>query len=704
MKRRIIAMFLAVLMLLTMLPASAMAAESGTCGQNLTWKLDGSGTLTVSGTGEMDNYSAYSSTAPWYNGRSSVKSVVIEDGVTSIGSYAFSFLRQVTSVKIGSGVKNIGVYAFYNCVSLSNAILGGSVESIGSYAFYGCSALAGISVPGSVKSIGDYAFYNCTALTVIALPEGVTQIGSFAFAKCGSLVEAYIPASVTEIGTSAFDATPWFASLGEFGAVNGILIKYQGGNPNVVIPDSITRINSLAFYNINWLSSVRLGNGVVSLGRYAFSGCTGLRSVVFGDGITGISGDEFKNSNELTEITFGKNFNSIEKNALSGYSKLRSVIFTGGVPAGLDGESFNTQAADFAIFAPEVHASWTASPLYNSAAGTWAGYKIVIQHNYISTVTAPTCTERGYTIHACTVCGDSYVDSYTAPLGHDYMDGCCTRCGDKDPAYWVTPKAPELTASIIASSGKIKLTWAKVDHAAGYEVYSSTDNKHFSLLKTVSGTSLKNTSAEAGTKYYYKVRAFNKSGTVGEYSEVVSAVCVCKAPVVTLKNDAATGKVIVSWAKVSGAAGYEVYRAASKDGTYKKLRTVTGTSYTDTGAKAGSTYYYKVKAIGKIPAASSDFSAAKYRTCDLARPTVSISTSNGHPKLTWSKIQGATKYEVYVATSKNGDYTKLVKTGKTSLKNTSAKAGTTYYYKVRALCATASAAGAYSSVVSIKAK
>ena len=116
------------------------------------------------------------------------------------------------------------------------------------------------------------------------------------------------------------------------------------------------------------------------------------------------------------------------------------------------------------------------------------------------------------------------------------------------------------------------------------------------------------------------------------------------------------------------------------------------------------TYYYKVKAIASKSAANSAYSAIKYITCDCAQPVVKITTSSGHPKLTWAKVDGAVKYEIYRATSKTGTYTKMLTTTSTSYTNTSAKAGTTYYYKVMAIGSKSAANSAYSSVVSIKAK
>ena len=184
----------------------------------------------------------------------------------------------------------------------------------------------------------------------------------------------------------------------------------------------------------------------------------------------------------------------------------------------------------------------------------------------------------------------------------------------------------------------------------------------------------------------------------------VLAAAKLSAPVITLTNVASTGKIKVSWTSVSGAANYEVYRAASKNGTFKNMITKSSTSYINTSATAGKTYYYKVRAVSSNGTKGS-FSTVKYRTCDLARPDVKATTSSkGYPKLTWGKITGAESYKVYRATSKNGTYKLMKTTTSLTYTNTSATNGTTYYYKVQAVCSKSAADSAYSLIVNVKAK
>ena len=153
---------------------------------NLTWKLYEDGTLNISGTGAMKNYDSKKNRNPVYN-NSNVKTVVIEDGVTSIGNYAFTYCVSLTSITIPDSVTSIGYYAFFYCSSLTSITISDSVTSIGNYAFFYCRSLTSITIPDSVTSIGNYAFSNCRSLTSITIPDSVTSIGNDAFYGCSSL-------------------------------------------------------------------------------------------------------------------------------------------------------------------------------------------------------------------------------------------------------------------------------------------------------------------------------------------------------------------------------------------------------------------------------------------------------------------------------------------------------------------------------------
>ena len=220
MKKRIFSFVLAVLMIASLLPATALAAnivDSGTCGangSNLTWTLDSKGVLTISGRGGMRDYGA--SDAPWYDSRSRVKSAVIAEGVTSIGDSAFCNCTSLTSVTIPNSVTSIGDGAFASCTSLTgirvtegnshySSDASGVLFNKDKTTLVQCpGAFAAYTIPDSVTSIGGSAFRGCSSLTSVTIPDSVTSFGSDAFQGCTSLTSVTIPDSVTSIGGRAF--------------------------------------------------------------------------------------------------------------------------------------------------------------------------------------------------------------------------------------------------------------------------------------------------------------------------------------------------------------------------------------------------------------------------------------------------------------------------------------------------------------------
>ena len=308
MRKRLLSFVLAVLMIASLLPATALAADivaSGTCGaegdgSNLTWTLDSEGVLTISGSGDMHGYDP--SDAPWHD---RVKSAVIAEGVTSIGWYAFWGCESLTSVTIPDSVTSIGQHAFYDCKSLTSVTIPDSVTSIGDWAFSGCESLTSVTIPDSVTSIGDSAFRGCSSLTSVTIPDSVTSIGDWAFYYCTSLTSVTIPDSVTSIGKEAFSECTSLTSVTIPDSVMSIgewAFASCTSLTSVTIPDSVTSIGHDAFYNCKSLTSVTIPGSVTSIGSYAFSKCTSLTSVTIPDSVTSIGVGAFASCTSLTGI------------------------------------------------------------------------------------------------------------------------------------------------------------------------------------------------------------------------------------------------------------------------------------------------------------------------------------------------------------------------------------------------------------------
>ncbi|MBQ7581175.1 MAG: leucine-rich repeat protein [Clostridia bacterium] len=274
--------------------ASAAVVEAGQCGENVYYSLDTNGTLTISGTGDMYEYGLNSSN-PFYRNNRNIKSVIIEDGVTSIPTDSFFGCIRLTSITIPDSVTSIGSGAFYECTELTSIEIPDGVTSIGIGTFQHCSGLTSVIIPSSVIKIDDNAFSGCTGLTSVTIPNSVTRIGVFAFYNCTGLTSIEIPGSVTSIGNDAFSGCT--------------------GLTSVTIPSSVKHIGEEVFSECTGLTSIEIPDSVKSIGFNAFSHCNGLTNVTIPGSVTSIINGAFRYCTGLTSVTIMSSMTSIESDA-----------------------------------------------------------------------------------------------------------------------------------------------------------------------------------------------------------------------------------------------------------------------------------------------------------------------------------------------------------------------------------------------------
>ena len=395
MKKECIRLFCALLCMVLMgCAAGAAAAEfseeagilSGEQG-DLTWTLDNSGTLTISGTGDMiptveSDEEHYSIRYSWREHYELIKNVIIHEGVTSIGDWAFAGCSSVESITLPDSVTNIGEYAFWGCESLQSITIPDGVVSIGEAAFWQCTSLQSVSLPDSVINIEGIAFCECTSLQSIIIPDGVVSIGYNAFLGCTSLTSVTIPDSVIRIGEIVFEqcnsalvinafrgscaeqhcekngishigerestnktkVVEWFDELGGYGYLDDqdrltvwgqSIVRprgYESAVKSVVIKGGITCIRDHEYEGFTSLQSIIIPDGVISIGYNAFSGCTSLQSVTIPDSVTSIGTCAFWGCTSLQSVKIPESVTSIEGNAFYGCTSLQSVVIPGSVP------------------------------------------------------------------------------------------------------------------------------------------------------------------------------------------------------------------------------------------------------------------------------------------------------------------------------------------------------------------------------------
>lgn len=359
---------------------------SGTCGENLTWVLEENGTLTISGTGAMNEWEKSWET-PWYSYQDNIKTVVIKEGATSIGGFAFSSLENLVSttipksvveigraafsssglisVEIPGNVKSIGVSAFAECANLSHLTIGNGVTNIAGGAFSDCTSLTEVVIPDSVSNIGSYSFEGDTNLASLSIGKGVKDIGKCAFDRCRSLSSVTIPDNVINIGEYAFEGATNLTSvtigsgvanigalafvscnnLTEFKVSNGnesylsqngvlfskdgkTLISYPAGKSETyyTVPNGVETINAFAFMYCNKLTGVTTGNSVTNIGLKAFFGCENLTNVNLSNGIITIGSEAFSHCYSLININIPKTLHCIDQWTFSSCKKLTGIV------------------------------------------------------------------------------------------------------------------------------------------------------------------------------------------------------------------------------------------------------------------------------------------------------------------------------------------------------------------------------------------
>jgi hypothetical protein len=322
----------------------------GTTGP-LTWLFVGS-TLTISGTGAMPDYT--SGNSPWDGYRVSITTVNIQNGVTSIGNYAFYACISLPSITIPNSVTTIGGGAFYDCGSLTSITIPNSVTTIGNDAFQYCRSLTSVSIGNSVTTIGVSAFHACWSLTSITIPSSVTTIGGSAFFGCTSLTSITIPNSVTTIGDGAFYGCSSLTSI--------------------TIPNSVTTIGGSAFGNCTSLTSITIPSSVTTIGEDTFKGCSKLTSITIPNSVTTIGSSAFNNCRSLTSITIPNLVTSIGNQAFYNCMDLRNVTVLSQSPPSTGSNVF--------AFVPLSSATLTvpqgSKPAYE-AANRWKYFGTIVE-------------------------------------------------------------------------------------------------------------------------------------------------------------------------------------------------------------------------------------------------------------------------------------------------------------------------------------
>ena len=343
-----------------------------------------------------------------------LKSIVIPDSVTELGSRAFYYCELLSQVTLPAALSSIAEETFSYCYQLKSIEIPESVTAIENYAFAECDILEAVTVPAKVTRLGDGAFRSCDQMTRVSLPEGLTSIGRDAFAHCILLAEINLPESLTSLGSRVFDSCRSLQSITIPAGVT-VLPSYTfiscTALQQVVLPDTMTRIAEFAFYECSGLTSMPEARGLTRIDRWAFYNCDNLTQADIPDPVTSIGDNAFFSCEALTSLTLPEGLKELGRDAFGSCKALTAVS----IPAGL--EHFGTAAFSGCENLTTVTLPEGLTVLGETAfASCWALTSIRIPDSITEI--------PGYSFHGCSSLSQVELPKSLAKIGAYAFSGC----------------------------------------------------------------------------------------------------------------------------------------------------------------------------------------------------------------------------------------------------------------------------------------
>ena len=367
---RIRCIFLSILLMSFVFCGQAKAElASGSAGENIHWSLSEAGVLTVSGQGEMDNYSLqysekdkqYITTAPWGEYMKQITSVVMESGITSVGQCAFAYLTYLKQVIVPDTLVRVENNGFNRSFQVEEILLPDSVTYIGDHAFSNLSNMKSFHFPAQLVSLGGKAFYNCRKLESLVLPDGFQTMGEGCFESCVGLKHVFLPGTTQSVGLHAFDECSKVVGVSgpasvycfenQVATISGtgvakdhpdwgyLAANFGGPLKKAVVCDGITALGAQVtigkgfFQDCDQMTEVTIPETVTSLGDHVFHGCSSLTELHLPEGLTSMGDYVLCGCSRLTELHLPEGVDRIGRFGLAGLHGLTELILPPGIRA-----------------------------------------------------------------------------------------------------------------------------------------------------------------------------------------------------------------------------------------------------------------------------------------------------------------------------------------------------------------------------------
>ena len=563
--------------------------------KSYTWNIDKNGTLYIKGSGIINEYeeSYDEDEIPWFGVRSKIKKVVVGNGITEIGNYAFWDCANLESIEIPASVTYIGVFNFLLDTNLKRINVDGNnkhYSSVDGVLFskdkksiikYPNKKQNTYSIPNTVTNISSYAFRDDTNLEYISLPKNVTSVDYGAFIDCPNLIKVTLPRELTDIASDAFG---YLFRMGGNVSVNGFKIYgYKG-----TAAETYAKNNSFKFVALSndlptpSISSLTNTTGGIKLAWKKVDGAYGYR-------VYQKTSNGWKRIKDTTATSFTDS--AVSANQTKTYT-IRCIDKKGKTVSGFNSKGWSKK---YTATTPKItkltNTSKGVSVTWNKITGVY-GYRVYQK------------TSNGWKRIKDTT-ATSFTDSaVSANQTKTYTIRCIDKNGKTVSGYnskgWskkYTPAAPTIS-KLDNTSGGIKLSWNKVTGVYGYRVYAKTSSG-WKKLKDTTATNLTDSAVSANQTKTYTIRCIDKKGKTvsGFYSKGWSKKYTAATPKITKLTNRSKG-VSVTWNKIAGVYGYRLYRKYA-GGSWTKVKDTTSTSFTDSGAKKGKKVTYTVRCIDK---------------------------------------------------------------------------------------------------------
>lgn len=659
------------------------------------------------GEGLLDNTAYYKNLKNWTNNALYVGNYLlsasalvmgsfkVKDGTILIADSTFAENEKLTGITLPESIEYIGAGAFQGCSRLASVKIPSKVKTIDWRTFSGCSALSKVTLPAGIVTIEGGAFENCTSLGKIALPSGLKVIGKESFYGCKKLVSFSIPKSVETIEQVAFVDTGFFNNKKNWSGnmlyigdclVDAYSERLKGTveikNGTRLIADSVLECGEK-------ITAIKLPSTVKFIGDSAFSE-TSIKSIVIPKGVTEIRYGTFDGCSALTAVTIPTTVKTVRMNAFYDCKSLKNVTIPYSVKT-IEQNAFG-YLSTMSIMQERMKELLKQGYTMEEVTSILIKEMEAMEADGVITITSTMFGEvavKGFVI-----------TGHPASAAEKYAKANKIKFLSRH-----TIAKPTLTKATFTKDGKLsgkcsdcgKNTYNVIYKVSGVKVASTAAYTGKAVAPSITVKDSFGTTLKKGTDYTLSYKNNTKLGTAsvtitlkGNYSGTKTYnFKIVPATVTNLKATQSTSSIKLTWNKVTGATGYRVYRYDTKTKKWVKLIDTKNTSYTVSKLSAGTSYKFAVKAytkVGKTVHWSASYPQLITATKPLT-PTLKVSSGSFKANLSWNKISGASGYVVYMATSKNGKYSKVanVKGGdKLSYSKSKLLWGKTYYFKVAA--------------------